>query len=228
MPRQADDWYLSDTFHTEVFLGAPCLFRRHSVSNLEPGTRRYKDTQACVHCVQSLTRPTLSLDINVILPDYRFHFIEFWSMVDIRGPDDCWPHQQRTIKDSRHWPKIMAAPSWLKNARSNTYAPYRIASWFSWGDTGFLTVKPLCGNLACCNPLHIQVQHVPHFRGNVQMDRLNLVVRAERHLSRVQEALQESRAKPASKMHRRRLETMRSINPEWMGRLLDESQGGIA
>jgi hypothetical protein len=215
MPRRPSGWYLGENFHAEVAMGPPCLFKRHSHSARDHRSLRYTDTQACVHCVDELTRPTLNLDVNAILRPYQIHYLEFWALVDVRGPDDCWEHQNRVLDHGRaSWSKTVRHPSWLRNGQTRI-APYRVASWFAWGDTGSLEVKPVCGNKACCNPLHLRVQHVPHFHHAARIDRVDLCLQIERHQGHIARLLQERRQGPPEQR-----ELFRRISPAWIDRIM--------
>jgi hypothetical protein len=219
--RPDGGWHNSPTFHTEVVSGPPCLFSRHSQSSLDLSSPRYADTDACVQCVNDLIRPGLSLDVNDILPAYRLHYLEFWSMVDVRGPDECWPHQSRRLdKSSRHWAKTTRLPTWLLRTAQTRIAPYRLATWFSWGDIGYLDVTPVCGDKTCCNPLHLRVKGVPHFHHAATLNRIDLQLRAERRQGEVAYFLEQARRERGLTFER-----IRQVDPERIDRLLRTIQG---
>lgn len=215
MPRRPRDWYLGERFHAEVAMGAPCLFQRHNHSSRDRRSLRYTDTEACVHCVEELTRSTLNLDVNAILRLYQLHFLEFWALVDIGDPGDCWEHQNRVLDTGRNaWAKSVRRPSWLRSGQTRV-APYRVASWFTWGDTGHLEVKPICGNRACCNPLHLRVEHVPHFHHAASIDHIDLCLQIERHRGHIARLIEERRQGAPED-----LERFRRISPAWIDRIL--------
>jgi hypothetical protein len=218
--RPKGGWQNSPTFHTEVTSGPPCLFARHSQGSLDLSSPRYVDTDACVRCVAELTRPGLSLDVNDILPAYQLHYLEFWSMVDVRGASECWPHQNRRLATNpRSWGKITRLPTWLLRTAQTRIAPYRMAAWFSWGDIGFLDVVPVCGNRACCNPLHLRIKGVPHFHHAASLNRLDLELRAERRQSEVAHFLEQARRNRGATFER-----IRDLDPERVDRLLRSVQ----
>jgi hypothetical protein len=194
MVRRRSGWYLGEGFHGEVAMGAPCLFTRHSHGARDHRSQRYTDTQACVQCVAELVRPTLNLDVNAVLRSYQLHYLEFWALVNVRGPDDCWEHRNRVLDYGRSsWSLSVRRPTWLTGGHTRI-APYRVASWFSWGDTGALEVKPVCDNRACCNPLHLRVVHVPHFHRAATIDRVDLCLRVQQHQSHIDKLLQRKAA----------------------------------
>lgn len=198
MVRRRSGWYLGEGFHSEVVMGPPCLFTRHNHSARDHRSQRYSDTEACVQCVAELVRPTLNLDVNAVLRPYQLHYLEFWALVDVRGPDDCWEHRNRVLDYGRsNWSLSVRRPTWLTSGHTRI-APYRVASWFSWGDTGSLEVRPVCGNRACCNPLHLRVVHVPHFHWAARIDRVDLCLRIEQHQSHISRLLQR-KADPLSR-----------------------------
>ena len=214
--RPSGGWGNSPTFHTEVVDGPPCLFARHSQGALSLVTPRYADTDACAHCVASLTRSGLSLDVNDILPSYRMHYLEFWSMVDIRSADECWPDQSRRLdRFKKNWAQTNRSPTWLLRRCQSRIAPYRMATWFSWGDIGYLDVAPVCGNKACCNPLHLRVKGVPHFHHAASINRIDLQARTEQRQGEVAFFLEKTRRNRGLTFER-----IRSLDPERVDRLL--------
>ena len=215
MVRRKTGWYLGDSFHAEVAMGPPCLFTRHNHSARDLRTPRYVDTQACVHCVDELVHGQLNLDVNAILRPYQLHYLEFWTLVAVGAPEDCWEHQNRLLDYGSHaWSKTVRRPSWLGGV-ATSIAPYRVASWFAWGDTGALEVKPVCGNKACCNPLHLRVQHVPHFHHAASINRLNLCLEIEAQQGHIAALLQEHRQGPPE-----RLSLFLRISPAWIDRIM--------
>ena len=213
--RRKACWYLGDSFHSEVAMSHACLFARHNHGARDRRSLRYTDTQACVHCVSELVRPSLNLDVNAILRPYQLHYLEFWSLVDVRSPSECWEHQNRVLDFGKNsWSKMVRRPAWL-DLKQTRIAPYRVASWFSWGDTGVLEVKPICGNKACCNPLHLRVQHVPHFHHAAQLGRIDLCLKIQEHKGHIARLLENRKNGPPGE-----LALFRRISPDWIDRIL--------
>ena len=98
-------------------------------------------THACVRCVSALTEGRLSLDVHRIHRSHRRRFLEFWSFVEIREPDECWPwhgpkhsaNNSTYFSYPRHWGK------------GRQYSAPRVAFWLTWGDIGRLPIKHTCG-----------------------------------------------------------------------------------
>ena len=113
---------------------------------------------------------TLNLDVHKIERKYRRRFLEFWSFVEIKDADECWPWRGKYHSRSnssyfpipRHW------------GSGRQYSAQRVAAWFTWGDIGRLPIKAVCGNNNCCNPLHLRVKGVPHFFHNRHIQLVDL------------------------------------------------------
>jgi hypothetical protein len=162
-------WPLPPDLHSEIMGGPLCFFHEHSIGSKDGRVPRYSDSHACVRCISSLTEGRLTLDVHKIHRKHRRRFLEFWSLVELRDADDCWPwHGNTHARGStyfaipRHWHK------------SRQFAAPRVATWFTWGDIGRLPIKNLCGNCDCCNPLHIRVQGVPHYYHNRKLQTIDL------------------------------------------------------
>jgi hypothetical protein len=70
----------------------------------------------------------------------------FWTRVDIRGPDECWPWKEKAVNgygQVRVWGGV-------------TYAAHRIA-WFldRKRNPGKWKIRHKCDNGICCNPKHL-------------------------------------------------------------------------
>lgn len=164
-------WPIPPDLHSEISGGPLCFFREHSIGSKDGRVPRYSDSHACVRCVSSLTEGRLTLDVHKIHRKHRRRFLEFWSFVEIRAPEDCWPWRgamhtsarSSIFRFPRHW------------HRSHQFAAPRVATWLTWGDIGRLPIKHLCGDNNCCNPLHIRILGVPHYYHRCRLDALDLV-----------------------------------------------------
>jgi hypothetical protein len=164
-------WAVPEDLHSRVAPGPLCPFREHVISSVDGEIPRYDDSHACVHCVAALNEGRISLDIRRILPRMRRRFLEFWSLVEVRSMDECWPWRGPLYRDGsssyfpmpRHW------------STSRQFSAPRVATWFSWGDIGRLPIENICGNKLCCNPLHIRVRGITHFHHRRRLASVNFV-----------------------------------------------------
>lgn len=159
-----------EALHRHVYLGAPCHIAAHGCSSQDDRSYRYQDTQACVECIKTLTRPGLVIDVNRVRQDRYHHFMRFWSCVDIRGAEDCWPW---TLPSWKTKSACMLYTPWKKALKC--YGPGRGAIWYSWGDIGMLPYRRLCTTKNCCNPLHLRVLQVEHHIYRRDIDHIDLV-----------------------------------------------------
>lgn len=185
MPR----WKIPDDLHSRIANGPLCPFADHSVGSLDGQIPRFDDSHACVRCIGALTEGRLELSLPRIHKTYRKRFLEFWSLVAIGDPTDCWIWQgNRYANDSssyfpikRHW------------GTGRQYSAPRVATWFTWGDVGRLPVKNICEDPHCCNPLHIRVLGVPHFHHRRQLATINLFSSASTLISDTQAYIEAAR-----------------------------------
>lgn len=165
-------------------MGPHCPFAAHSLGSRDGNVPRYKDSHACVRCVAALSEGRVSLDIHRIHRNWRRRYLEFWSFVDIQGPGDCWGWRgggatsatsRRTVFPiMRHWIQRPSIPGRSHTGGwSASFSAPRVAGWFSWGDFGTLPITNTCGNVGCCNPLHLRVLEVPHFCHNRKLQRID-------------------------------------------------------
>jgi hypothetical protein len=199
-----------------IVMGPHCPFSAHSLGSRDGNIPRYADSHACVRCVAGLTEGRVSLDVHRIHRTWRRRFLEFWSLVDIQDQDECW-EWQGSIYKGRGVTYYPMARHWNCMHRSNFSAP-RIAGWFTWGDFGTLPITHLCGNLACCNPLHIKVLKVPHFHHNRRLSAIDLHFDAAKLQKETLSFLELTKLRQPLRF--RRLER---INGEWLRYRLADS-----
>jgi hypothetical protein len=200
-------WAIPADLHSRIIQGPLCPHQEHSLGSLDGQIPRYDDSHACVRCIASLTEGRLDLSIRSIHPRWRRRFLEFWSLVDIGAPEECWPWQGPRYRDGsssyfpieRHW------------SASRQFAPARIAVWFTWGDVGRLPIEHLCGEKFCCNPLHVRVRGVPHFHHRRKLSSLEMAPKARRLVSDTQEFLVITRDQAPARF--RKLE---KLGAEWI------------
>ena len=90
-------WPIPPDLHTRTIGGPLCPHAEHSIGSRDGRVPRYDDSHACVRCIAGLTEGRLSLDVHKIEKTHRRRFLEFWSYVEIRGLDECWPGMARCI-----------------------------------------------------------------------------------------------------------------------------------
>lgn len=211
-------WTLPPNLHSEIEGGPICFFHEHAIGSRDGRIPRYSDSYACVRCVSALTEGRLTLDIHKIARKHRRKFLEFWSLVDIRSPDECW--EWRGTK-RRGWSSghFHVARHW---SRANTHAAQRVAVWYTWGDIGRLPIMPICKNVNCCNPLHLRVKGVPHFYHQRRLQLVDLEFNSMKLLRQTREFLEASQNRTP-----RQFEKLASQNEVWIeqrmfGEELDE------
>lgn len=74
----------------------------------------------------------------------------FWSKVDIRTSNECWPWLAQ--RNTRGYGQFKAQ----RNGRWQPMAAHRMAWWLTYGnDPNDLSVCHTCDNPPCCNPAHL-------------------------------------------------------------------------
>jgi hypothetical protein len=182
-------WPLPPNLHSEITGGPICFFSDHSIGSRDGRIPRYADSHACVRCVSALTEGRLTLDVHRIHKRHRRRFLEFWSLVEVADPEECWewhgPRHRRSntshFKCTRHWND------------SNQFGAPRVATWLSWGDIGRLPITSICRNTNCCNPLHIRIKGVPHFYYNRKLQLIDLEFNSQKLVRETQSFLQVTR-----------------------------------
>lgn len=140
--------------------GELCIYQSHGIRRFSEASMRYDSHAACTRCVAAAREGRLSFDINRLLRKWRKKALEFWSLVDIGAPDECW-EWKGTINPRTKQPQFPWRRAGI--ASSPQHHPQRVAMWFTWGDLGFTGVKTTCGNRYCCNPFHLIPQKVGVF-----------------------------------------------------------------
>jgi len=180
---------------------------------------RYKHGMACVRCVAQLAEGRVSLDIHRIHRSWRRRFLEFWSLVDIGDPDECWDwHGGRSKGIPRHSMNRGWVAAAVARGPRNYYAPSRVAAWFSWGDFGQLNIERICGDPNCCNPLHVRVKGVPHFYFNRRLETIDFSFDARKLRNDTQDFLELTRIRQPMRFKR-----LQRINNDWIRYRLSDS-----
>ncbi|MEB3319596.1 MAG: hypothetical protein VKI63_01475 [Cyanobium sp.] len=159
-----------ENLHRETYLGEACQFSAHEATLYEGKSFRYADSHACVECVRELMQPGLSIDVNRLRPERYHDYLRFWSHVDIRGPDECWPW---ALPVEPHKGDFRIRRPWDRKPIFCSIG--RATLWNSWGDLGLLPYERLCDTRLCCNPLHLRITAVPHYIFRRQIDHIQLV-----------------------------------------------------
>lgn len=202
-------WAIPSNLHDSTYSGPACPFHEHAIGSKDGNIIRFQGSHACVRCIAGLTEGRLSLDVKRVSKRYRRRFLEFWSLVHLNDPDECWPWMGLThskTKSSyfyfpRHW------------TSTRQYSAPRIAAWFTWGDIGRLPITHLCETKNCCNPLHIRVRGVPHFYHRRKLQSIDLSFSSRRLHRDTSQFLELSRdATPE------RYEALQEINADWIRR----------
>lgn len=195
--------------HLETTQGPLCPFHRHSLLSQTGRISRYVDTQACVQCVRELPERVPHLDPQQIHPSWRARYLEFWSLVEIRGADECWPWHGRWDRASglispwfslkRHW------------GAGHEYSVGRVAAWFSWGDVARLRVKTTCGSKGCANPWHQRIVDLPHFYHKHRKQVLRMDVSTQEFKQLTRQWFNELRNSEPD-----RFDSLRAADPVWV------------
>ena len=210
-------WPIPSDLHARITSGPLCPVLDHSHGSIDGQIPRYDDSHACVRCIAGLTEGRLDLSIKRIHPQFRRRFLEFWSLVEITSPTDCWSWQGPTHTKTKT--TYFPFPRFWGKGRN--YAAPRVATWLTWGDVGRLPIKHVCGNRFCCNPLHLRVAGVQHFYCNKHLASIDLVSSCMRLNDATQEFIEIIRDQAPGRY--RRLEKM---STDWI-RARAESAGPL-
>ncbi|WP_338442365.1 hypothetical protein VZG28_05170 [Synechococcus elongatus IITB4] len=153
-----------------------CIHDNHRVSRFDRRAWRTKETKACVRCLAKISEGRCSFDINDIAKPFRNLALDFWSLVDIKDPDECWIWHGEQDKNGRgivRWKRPFSF--------SNRIPAARAAFWLAWGDIGTsFTIARECGNKDCVNPLHLRGVGCGHLLMPQSMEKFNTVFAARR------------------------------------------------
>lgn len=131
-----------------------CLWHKQSDKEKH---MHFGDMLACTHCMEQIHSGYCSIDVRNFDIDMIYYFQSFWSKVEIKGSDECWPWKGgRRLKKNE---TVAYMPSPFHSAKTQS-AP-RVAFWLSRGYTGKLRIthKEGCAT-DCCNPLHLKIKGV--------------------------------------------------------------------
>jgi hypothetical protein len=123
------------------YRGAPCA-HGHVIRDV--------NDHWCYHCVQKIVSNVCGFDINYLHVDYKVKYETLWKRLQIASFSECWDQQQ--IKSRFCFPSYRSF--WSKQ-KSENVCTHKLVYQCAWGDVGSLTVKRLCGNPDCLNPLHM-------------------------------------------------------------------------
>lgn len=89
--------------------------------------------------------------------EYQSEEDRFWSKVEMRGQDDCWPWTGSYKRDRRGRKTHGQFAVYQDGKTVATPRASRMAYKLAVADPGFLHVLHKCNNPACCNPAHLKL-----------------------------------------------------------------------
>ena len=111
----------------------------------------------CLDCMKEIKKGRCLIDIEKFDLDMFYYFRSFWSKVDIKGPDECWPWLGSKRPSKYETIAYMVSPF----HKAKTHSAARVAFWLSRGYTGKLRITHKEGcHYTCCNPLHLKIMGV--------------------------------------------------------------------
>ena len=123
------------------YRGAPCA-HGHVI--------RDTNQHWCYHCVRKILSNICGFDVNYLHIDFKGKYEALWSRIQIGSFSECWEHPN--IKTRFCFPSYRSL--WSKQKAENV-STTKLVYQCAWGDVGNLTVKKLCDNPDCLNPLHM-------------------------------------------------------------------------
>ena len=131
-----------------------CLWH---VGNSKKHASNFGSDCECLDCMKRIKEGYCSIDIENFDIDMFYYFRSFWSKVDIKGEDECWPWKGSIRKDKYETVAYMLSPF----HKAKTHSAARVAFWLSRGYTGKLRITHKEGcHYTCCNPLHLRIMGV--------------------------------------------------------------------
>ncbi|WP_126146888.1 hypothetical protein [Synechococcus elongatus] len=155
---------------------ATCIHESHRISRFDRRAWRTVEHKACIRCLAKISEGRCSFDINEITKSFRDLALDFWSLVDIKDPDECWKWHGEKNKSGRgivRWKRPFSFTNIIPAARASF--------WLAWGDIGTsFSVSRECGNPNCVNPLHLRGVGCGHLLMPESMEKFNLFFSARR------------------------------------------------
>ncbi len=131
-----------------------CLWH---IGNSKKHSSNFGPDCECLDCMKKIKEGYCSIDIEKFDIDMFYYFRGFWSKVDIKDPDECWPWKGSIRKDKYETVAYMLSPF----HKAKTHSAARVAFWLSRGYTGKLRITHKEGcHYTCCNPLHLKIMGV--------------------------------------------------------------------
>ena len=98
-----------------------------------------------------MSAPTLVSQVTI----EHLQALDFWSRVDVRGPDECWPWSR--AQSQQGYGVVHIAPRITGLGRHVALYTHRVALSLSLGRAlgASDVVDHRCYNTACCNPAHL-------------------------------------------------------------------------
>jgi hypothetical protein len=93
-------------------------------------------------------------DVSYLHADYKAKYARLWNGITVNALQECWP----VIGVDNKAPKRICLPSYrsgYSKQKSENLNIHKAVYQCAWGDVGSFPVTRLCGNKACCNPLHL-------------------------------------------------------------------------
>lgn len=185
----------------EIVQGPLCPHLEHSFTSPDGQVPRYRRSGACVQCCAALTEGRLELNVQRIHEQFKGRFLEFWAMVEMSKPTECWPWHGPTQEDG----SAVLSFARGRGARPRRLSVARLACYYTWGDVGQLPIVHTCDTRNCCNPLHLRVKGVAHFHHRQQLQAVRLYPQAQvldEQIEAYMSALSEHKPKRFSRLMR--------------------------